>query len=553
MTSNSAVIKPWKNSERGSVLMLVIIFSIVMGIVGFAAINLAGLQEIAARSDINVARANLLADAGIEYGKMWISSMCVAQNRFPENVYQSSHPFVVVNEKLVGQRGFFSVSIIPSAGNDVDLSVSSAAVIGTYIISSTGTASTDVSGTMDTMKSKFATIRLWRTEMSSPTTNNMTAARREHAAALLPNGKVLIAGGLSALPVVVANVTNAMDLYDPVTRTFTAAGNMQYQRRNLTITAQDVSVGKAVIASGGGSGGPPQPYWAYNSLEFYQYSTNALIPIAKYLPPNEGRQWGHTATLLANSVGGGILIVGGGKTGAAPTVTEVYQNMGEALDAWDIGTVRHAHTATRLSTDDILITGGFGDTGPPGTGKFLSSTYLISADGKTNGYSSTSMATARAYHTATLLPDNRVLIVGGYNGVYLDSATMSNADGTTMTSVVSTTTARAYHTATLLPTGKVLIVGGANSGGSLTSVDLFDPHTDTFRSVAPLKTARAYHTATLLPDGSVLIAGGDSWGQRETVPAGPTLSTAEVYSFPIIGKQVSNAYIEGPVSRRVHP
>ncbi len=72
-------------------------------------------------------------------------------------------------------------------------------------------------------------------------------------------------------------------------------------------------------------------------------------------------------------------------------------------------------------------------------------------------------------------------------------------------------TARADHTATLLPNGKVLVAGGSNNGAYLTSAELFDPALGIARSGAwiatdSLNTARSDLTsATLLPNGKVLV------------------------------------------------
>jgi hypothetical protein len=67
------------------------------------------------------------------------------------------------------------------------------------------------------------------------------------------------------------------------------------------------------------------------------------------------------------------------------------------------------------------------------------------------------------------------------------------------------------HTATLLPNGKVLIVGGYN-GGSLRTCELIDPSNNySVTLAANLTTNRYYHTTTLIPDnynGTVLVCGG---------------------------------------------
>src|SRR6266567_7883503 len=74
----------------------------------------------------------------------------------------------------------------------------------------------------------------------------------------------------------------------------------------------------------------------------------------------------------------------------------------------------------------------------------------------------------------------------------------------------SLATARDSHTATLLPSGKGLVAGGRNSGGKLSSAELYDPVAGTWSSTGRLDHARAGHTATLLPSGKVLVAGGDN-------------------------------------------
>ena len=80
---------------------------------------------------------------------------------------------------------------------------------------------------------------------------------------------------------------------------------------------------------------------------------------------------------------------------------------------------------------------------------------------------------------------------------------------------------RRDHTATLLPNGKVLVAGGRSGGSTLASAELYDPATGTWSATGVLATARYYHTATLLPNGKVLVAGGENQGDD--------LATAELY------------------------
>src|ERR1700722_16412932 len=71
------------------------------------------------------------------------------------------------------------------------------------------------------------------------------------------------------------------------------------------------------------------------------------------------------------------------------------------------------------------------------------------------------------------------------------------------------TTPRDQHTATLLTNGTVLIVGGENyTSYALASAELYDPTTGAFSATGALSSARRLPSATLLPDGRLLITGG---------------------------------------------
>src|SRR5450631_1128079 len=120
-----------------------------------------------------------------------------------------------------------------------------------------------------------------------------------------------------------------------------------------------------------------------------------------------------------------------------------------------------------------------------------------------------SLAAARRNHTATLLPNGKVLVAGGQNSSsLLASAELYDPASGSWTATGNLTNARELHTATLLPNGKVLVAGGQNSGSVLASAELYDPVSGTWTATGSLGAAREYHTATLLPNGKVLIAAG---------------------------------------------
>jgi Kelch motif len=135
-----------------------------------------------------------------------------------------------------------------------------------------------------------------------------------------------------------------------------------------------------------------------------------------------------------------------------------------------------------------------------------------------------SMITPRFGHTATLLVDGRVLIAGGYTDTWNPLPYPVNGPAVTATAELydpatgvftptgSMITPRAYHTATLLPDGRVLIAAGRGAGRSednLASVEIYDPTSGVFAATASLSTPSSNdnNTATLLLDGRVLIIG----------------------------------------------
>jgi hypothetical protein len=135
------------------------------------------------------------------------------------------------------------------------------------------------------------------------------------------------------------------------------------------------------------------------------------------------------------------------------------------------------------------------------------------------------MITARAGHTATRLPDGRVLITGGYAGegsAPLRSAELFDPGTNRFVATGDMAVGRGAHTATLLPDGRVLVVGGWTGSSARTEVEFYDPGTGVFPGAAPLPGPRAAHSATLLRDGLVLVVGGQS--DRTTI-----LDTAVLY------------------------
>src|SRR5438105_4784744 len=113
------------------------------------------------------------------------------------------------------------------------------------------------------------------------------------------------------------------------------------------------------------------------------------------------------------------------------------------------------------------------------------------------------MTVPRAFHTATLFPDGRVLIARGHQVNFPNSALAGAGD---------MTDARGAHTATMLPGGTVLIAGGFTAfpflGKTLASAEIYDPSTGSFTPTASMSAARGRQAGASLPNGDVLVAGG---------------------------------------------
>src|SRR5438874_11379754 len=104
-----------------------------------------------------------------------------------------------------------------------------------------------------------------------------------------------------------------------------------------------------------------------------------------------------------------------------------------------------------------------------------------------------------------------IIVLLSTSAALLGGAAVVQSAPVAFVSTGSLGTPRSNHTATLLPNGKVLVVGGfGDVSGYLVSAELYDPARGTWSTTGSLVTARAGHTATLLPNGKVLVAGGVS-------------------------------------------
>ncbi|MDB5216435.1 MAG: Branched-chain amino acid transporter, amino acid-binding protein [Myxococcaceae bacterium] len=222
----------------------------------------------------------------------------------------------------------------------------------------------------------------------------------------------------------------------------------------------------------------------------------------------------HTAVRLHD----GRLMISGGGTSAqviAPVITsiELFDPTTDLFTAGgDLSVPRTRHTATTLASGKVLITGGA--TATPVTIHASAEIYDPTAAIGARSHAVGALSKARMNHAATLLPSGEVLVTGGCTAKAQVSRTCA-ADGAskvaelfdpvTETFVVlpAMNTAREDHGAVVLPNGKVLIVGGGDA-----TAEIYDPLTKTFKLTQPSGSPRDGRTAHLLPSGRVFVAGG---------------------------------------------
>ena len=407
-------------------------------------------------------------------------------------------------------------------------------------------------------------------------TGSMPSGRDQATATLLPDGQVLVAGGLNNCDDSFCTDLREADLYNPATGAWTKTGPMHSPREQQAATL--LPNGQVLVTGGlnqGGftSGGGPEA-----SAERYDPATGtwtatASMPTARY---------GHTATLLKN----GWVLVAGGQTASA-TIFE--PNRGLWASPGSMSTARTDHTATLLGNGDVLVTGGTGSGGSPqATAEVFRAGPgpLVRVTPTSLSFGSQRVGSTGTAHTYTVANEgNAALTVTGLSlsganpGDFVASSDCTKAPlGPGATCTVSTRFApnatglrqaqvgvsddaplspqgvaasgygagpnvfaptgamkagRDLGTAALLPDGKVLIAGGEqNSSGGipipLADAELYNPATGTFAPTGSMLTARDWATATLLKDGQVLVAGGQGANFSN-------LSSAELYN-PATGK-----------------
>lgn len=287
-------------------------------------------------------------------------------------------------------------------------------------------------------------------------------------------------------------------LYDPWTGIFkNSSASRTISSSNSFDTATPLLNGKVLVTQYSSAG-----------AELYDPTSDTYTATGSMNNSSSNR----VATLLKN---GKVLITDVAGSSSSSKVAELYDpDTGTFSTTGSINaSYRYGNTQTLLSNGKVLIAGyGYYYN----TSAIYSATELYDPDTETFSYTG-DMGTTRQDHTATLLPDGKVLIVGGYySSSYYSTAELYDPSTGTFSNTGSMTTARQNHSATLLPSGKVLIAGGYN-GSSLSSTEIYDPSTGTFSSGPdmPFTNSSSYYSRSnilsiLLPTGKVLFTPSSS-------------------------------------------
>jgi hypothetical protein len=319
----------------------------------------------------------------------------------------------------------------------------------------------------------------------------MGTPRVVHTATLLPNGKVLVAGGFNGTAVL-----STCEVYDPALLTWTNTGPLSGIRANHTATL--LPNGKVLVA--GGRDGVLVPL---ASAELYDPAGGTWASAGAFA----GARCFHTATLLPN----GKVLVAGGSSASTTLATSVLYNptSGTWATTGPMHFPRCFHTATLLNSGKVLVTGGQDDN-------FFTQKSAELYDPAAGTWATTgSMTTNREQHTATLLANGNVLVASGYNENITNSpddtvitAELYNPTSGTWSRTGSLHYSRNSHTADLLPDGKVLVVAGETTSEVVGVCEVFDPATGGWSLSDALCPARVYHRTTMLNSGQLLVTGG---------------------------------------------
>jgi len=337
---------------------------------------------------------------------------------------------------------------------------------------------------------------------------SMSMDRADTTASPLPDGRVLVAGGSVTRPGRDTLYLTSAEIYDPATDTWSPAASMPGQRADHTATL--LPNGRLLVA-GGYWFNEPMPFNFLIDVELYDPATDTWSPAASM---NEARA-GHTATMLPSGkvmVAGGRATDGRAMVSPPPPGVELYDPVTNTWSqAAGMAHIRAGHTATLLQSGAVLVVGGTDTAGAelydPGTNEWSSTGSVAEAR---KGHTATLLPSGKV-----LVAGGRVVQIVSEPAQWA-STEIYDPVTNTWSQAADMVQPRVEHTATLLPNGNVLVAGGAGGGDTpfnqtttfLASAEIYDPATDTWSLADSMTNARSAAEAVPIPGGRVLVIGG---------------------------------------------
>ncbi|MEA3307594.1 MAG: kelch repeat-containing protein, partial [Elusimicrobiota bacterium] len=303
-------------------------------------------------------------------------------------------------------------------------------------------------------------------------------ARHSQASVLMADGDFMVTGGITGYP---NTSSSEVEIYFTTAAAWGSGTSMNAARSSHTATL--LSNGKILVTGGFNSGNPVSTAETYNPLTKAWTATNNTMAVAR---------GGHTATLLTTGTNSGNVLICGGQTGAATAITDTCDIFDTSANTFSAATpmnsARMSHTANLLSSGRVFVSGGveWHDFGSGLEVNYLPTNEVY--DSVLNIWTPVdSLAEARAHHSATVLNNGNIMIIGGYNAVdqfdqfsedekptqinqaqltqgFLESAEMFDPNGARVPISGSDYQVMPYrnssHGALLRPNGQVSLLGG---------------------------------------------------------------------------------------------
>jgi len=352
------------------------------------------------------------------------------------------------------------------------------------------------------------------------TTGSLNIARYNHTATLLPNGEVLVVGGIGVNGVY-QSLASA-ELYDrhhgngrwPVT------GSMSVGRTGFTATL--LANGQVLVA-----GGTDYQANCYATAELYNPSTGQWMLTGAMSQP----RCLHSATLLSNGdvlVSGGVSAIYTSTNTATVSSAEIYNpNTGIWTSTGSLNTSRADAATSLLQNGKVFTFGGYNNTGNNNPNTYLTSAEIY--DPSTGQWSSTSgISGTVGLPTSPVTLSNGDVLISNDAQFYIPNTGNWAATGPLPTLALGPTKAAPLANGNVLATGcECKSTLQYNCHDAPTAVaDLYSFSGNSWSQTGSMNHGRFYHTMTLLASGEVLVAGGVEGQSAYRI----VLSAAELYT-----------------------